>query len=81
MKKQAIRFKYEELINRYNYGQLSENEKELFLAALELHPDFREEFNFYMKMKEYVLDDSLQKFKGFLSSINHNSVNGNITET
>lgn len=62
----TMKFKYEELIDRYNYGQLSEKEKELFFLALELYPDFREEFSLYLKMKHMANMESFCEVKGFI---------------
>lgn len=61
-----MKFKYDELIDRYNYGQLSEQEKELFFVALELYPDLREEFCFYLEMKYLANVESFAKVKNFM---------------
>lgn len=61
-----MRFKYDELIDRYNYGQLSEQEKELVFVALELYPDFREEFCLYLKMKHFNNIGSFCEVKCFM---------------
>lgn len=55
-----------ELIDKYNYGQLSEEELVLFNSTLETNNDFRTEFNIYLKMREYILDDNLEKFRELL---------------
>lgn len=61
-----MKTKYDELIDRYNYGQLSEQEKEMFFVALELYPDLREEFSFYLEMKHFASEESFEKLKGFM---------------
>lgn len=43
-----------ELIDKYNYGLLSEKEIESFNSTLETNNELRKEFNFYLKMKEYL---------------------------
>lgn len=66
---------FDELINKYIYGEISKEELVLFNSTLETSNKFRKEFNFYLKLKEYLLDDSLEKFKEFLDSIQNGLVN------
>lgn len=61
---------YDELIDKYHYGELSKEELELFKFKLETNIGLKTEFNFYLKMKEYLLNDTLEKFKEFLGVLN-----------
>lgn len=68
---------FDELIDKYHYGELSKGELVLFNSKLETSSELGQEFDFYLKMKEYLLDDSLERFKESLLSIMYCDVNGN----
>lgn len=57
---------YEDLIDKYNYNQLTEEEKELFFLSLEFNHQLRIEFNFYLILKYLLLDKKRDKIKQFL---------------
>ena len=60
-------FHFEELIDKYNFGKLSEEEKELFFLSVEYNQQLREEFVFSLKLKYYLQDDGIEKVDKFLA--------------
>jgi hypothetical protein len=62
-----MKFHYQDLIDRYNYKDFSEEEMELFYLSLEFNPQLRREFDFYIKLKYFITDGQIQKVKAFLS--------------
>jgi len=51
---------FENLIDRYNFGQLTKEEKEMFYLSLEYSSQLRKEFNIYLKMKHFLLDSNME---------------------
>lgn len=58
---------YEDLIDKYNFGQFTKEEIELFNLSLEYNPQLREEFNFFLKMKYFLMDGNMKKLDNFLT--------------
>ncbi len=58
---------YNDLIEKYNYNQLTKEELELFYLSLSLNTKFREEFIYHIKMKYYLLDEKHVKVIMFLA--------------
>ncbi len=57
---------YEDLIDRYNLGELSEDEKELFWLTIEYNDQLRQEFKLYLKIKYFVIEGNVLKFIEFI---------------
>lgn len=61
-----MKFHYQDLIDRYNYKDFTEEEMELFYLSLEFNSQLRREFDFYLKLKYFITDGQIEKAKEFL---------------
>ena len=61
-----MKFHYQDLIDRYNYRDFSEEELELFYLSLEFNAQLRREFDIYLKLKYFITDGQIFKIKDFL---------------
>jgi len=57
---------YEDLIDQYRLGELTDEDRELFWLSLEYSKQLRDEFNFFLKMKCFLIDGEIRKVDKFL---------------
>lgn len=62
-----IKLQFNKLIDRYNYGQLSDEEKELFYLSLEFSKQLRDEFTYHIMLKTTIDGSKICRVERFLT--------------
>lgn len=65
-----MKLHFNNLIDKYNYDEFTDDEKELFYLSLELNQQLRMEFMFYLSMKYFLLEGGIEKVHRFLAKYN-----------
>lgn len=63
----SIQLQFNELIDRYNYGQLTDEEKELFYLSLEYSKKLRDEFTYHLMLKAAIDESEIYRVERFLT--------------
>lgn len=62
-----MKLHYNDLIDRYNYGQLTDEEKELFYLSLEYSKKLRDEFTYHLMLKAALDESEIYRVERFLT--------------
>lgn len=62
-----IKLQFDDLIDRYNYGQLTDEEKELFYLSLEYSKKLRDEFTYHLMLKTALDEREIYRVERFLT--------------